>query len=453
MNIKKVLVSMLFLLVLVLAACGSGDDNGKGNDSNGGNNNGNNEVSENDGDDEVVTINYYTWEGDESAEFIEERIKNFEAENPNIKVDYKALVNSNDSVEYYKKLDIQTGTGQPIDVVAFSHVDFLIERAARGVLAPIDDFLAEDSIDPADEFFIHPEYDGKTYGVQDASQPWLVALNKDALDEAGLDVPEWGWTWDDFKEYAEKLTKDDQYGAYFHTWGEYASFPAYSELPHPYLTEDEKPVFGDESFKDYFNLRRDLEEAGYTKTFQDTVAGKLHYATEYFNGEAAMLPVGSFFLVQIMDEEKYPHDFQTVFAPLPRSSEDVEVGSSYTGGHYLAVGESSEHKEESYKFALYMAQQTETLRDFPGSRNVDEDKVMDLIVGDYGELIDRESLTNTIYNENIYIPYNPSYSTGYSSQLKSVLEDGFSEFMLDGITAEEAQDSMIEESQRIIDQN
>lgn len=446
MSIKKIAVSVFLIFILVLSACSSGDDNTKDKEK------GDNGTSGDDKD-EIVTINYYTWEGDESANFIEERIKNFEDENPNIKVDYKALVNSNDTVEYYKKLDIQTGTGQPIDVVAFSHVDFLIERAARGVLAPIDELLEADSIDSKEDFFIDPEYDGKTYGIQDASQPWLVALNKDALDKAGLPVPEWGWTWDDFKEYSEKLTDGDQYGAYFHTWGEYASFPAYSELAHPYLTADEEPVFDDDSFKQYFDLRREMEESGSTKTFQDTVAGDLHYATEYFNGEAAMLPVATFFLVQIMDEEKYPHDFQTVFAPLPRSSEDVEVGSSYTGGHYLAVGESSEHKEESYKFALYMSQQTETLSDFPGSKDVDEEKVMDIIVGDHEDLIDRESLMNTIYDESIYIPYEPSYSTGYSSQLKGVLEDGFSLFMLDGVSVEEAQDFMIEEANRIIKQN
>src|SRR5690625_235632 len=442
MNIKKMLAGVSLLLILVLAACSSGNNNDTSSNKNDGDN-----------DDDVVTISYYTWEGEASEDLINEKIKNFEAENPGIKVDYKALVKGNDAVEYNKKLDIQTGTGQPIDVVAFSHVDFLIERAARGVLAPLDEYFEAESIDPEEEFFIDPSYDGHNYGIQDATQPWFVAIDKDALDEAGLPVPEWGWTWDDFSDYAEQLTTDEMHGAYFHTWGEFANFPAYSELPHPYLNEDEEAIFEDDIFTDFFTLRRDMEEKGFTKTFQDTVAADLHYATEFFNEEAAMLPIGSFFLEQILNEEKYPHEFQTVFAPLPRSSEDVEVGSSYTGGHYLAVGESSEHKEESFKFALYMAQQTEVLKDIPGSKNVDEDEVLDQIIGDSEELIDKDSLTHTVYDDSVYIPYKPSYSTGYASQLKSVLEDGFSLFMLDGVSAEEAKESMMQEAERIISQN
>jgi len=442
MNIKRIVASTFLLFLLMLAACSSG------------NNNNNNQSSGNDNNsDEQVTINYYTWEGAESADFINEKIENFEEENPNIKVEYKSLVEGNDTVEYNKKLDIQTGTGQPIDVVAFSHVDFLTERAARGVLAPLDEYLDAESIDPEEEFFINPTHEGKTYGIQDESQPWFVAINKDALDEAGLSIPEWGWTWDDFSDYAEQLTTDDQYGAYFHTWGEYANFPAYSELPHPYLDEDEQPVFDDDLFADFFMLRRDMEEAGSTKTFQDAVAADLHYATEFFNEDAAMLPVGSFFLEQILMTEKYPHDFQTVIAPLPRSSEDVEVGATYTGGHYLAVGDTSEHKEESFKFALYMSQQTDSLKDFPGSINVDEEDVLDKVVGDNEDLIDKESLKNTVYDENVYIPYEPSYSASYSTQLKDVLEDGFSLFMLDKVSPEEAQEAMVEDAERIKEQN
>ena len=51
----------------------------------------------------------------------------------------------------------------------------------------------------------------------------LVLINKDMLDAAGLDVPSLDWTWDDYREYAEKLTSgsgaDTKYGSYFHSWG------------------------------------------------------------------------------------------------------------------------------------------------------------------------------------------------------------------------------------------
>jgi multiple sugar transport system substrate-binding protein len=435
MKMKKTLLSMTLIGSVLLSACSAGTE----------------KVDQKTAKkDEKVTINYYTWESGPTAEVVEKKIANFEKENPNIDVKYEPLVTNNNSLEYYKKLDIKMGTGQPIDVVAFSHVDFLVERATRGVLAPLDKFLKADSINPDEEFYSVPKYEDKTFGIQDTSQPWLVALNKKALDEVGLPVPTWGWTWDDFREYAEKLTKGKQYGAYFHTWGEYDNFLAYSELPHPYLTKDQKPVFNDPSFKYFFELRRNMENDGSMKKFKDVIAAQLHYATEFLNGEAAMLPTAAFFVNLVKDKEKYPHDFQTVFAPLPQSSKDTKVGASNVGGHYLAVGESSEHKKEAYKFALYMAQQTDVISDIPGYKNVDKDAVIDKMIGEDGNLVDKESLVNSVFDNRSYITYDTSYTTGYASQLKKVLEDGFSKFMLDGISAEDAQKWMVEQGNDII---
>jgi multiple sugar transport system substrate-binding protein len=329
----------------------------------------------------------------------------------------------------------------------------LAERAARGVIAPLDSFLKADSINPDKEFYIVPRLKNKIYGIQDISQPWMVAINKKALDEAGLPIPTYGWTWDDFRDYAKKLTKGKQYGAYFHIWGEYDNFIAYSELPHPYLTKDQKPVFNDKSFQYFFDLRRSMENDGSVKKFKDITAAKLNYATEFFNGEAAMLPTASFFVNLTKDQTKYPHNFQTVFAPLPQSSKDTKIGASDVGGHYLAVGNSSKHKKEAYKFALYMAQQTDVVSDFPGSKNVDKNAVVDKMIGDSKNLIDKDSLVSTVYDKRVYIPYNPSYSTAYASQLKKVLEDGFSKFMLDGTSAQDAQKWMVDQANNIISQS
>lgn len=402
---------------------------------------------------EEVTIKYYSWEDGVAEEKTLEKIANFEQQFPHIKVEYVKLVTNANSTDFYQKLDIMAGTGDAIDVVAFSHVDFLIERAARGILTPINEYLEADGINPENEFFINPIYEGNVYGIQDLAQPWLVAINKQALDAAQLEVPTWGWTWDDFHQYAQKMTTEGQYGTYFHTWGEYASFPAYNELPHPYLKADETPVFGEQVFADYFDMRRAMEDSKSVKAFSDVIASKLHYASEYLSGEAAMVPAGSFLIGMIKDKEKYPHDFQTVFAPLPRSSENAEIGSSYVGGHYNAIGTNSKHKQESYEFIKFLAQQTDVITDFPGSKNVDASLVISSMVGGFEDLIDVDSLKNTVYDSRVNIPYDPTFSTAYSSQLKKVLEDGLSMFLLDKTSAADAQAWMIEEANKIIEQS
>ncbi len=448
------------LLTVLLAACGGGNSGKDGNSSGNGSNKGSNNQSEASAkpSDEQVTIKYYTFANGTVWDQINEIAKNFENENSNIKVETIQLVDNGSSTDFYKKLDIMSATGDPIDIIQFSHVDFIIERAARGVLAPLNDYLKADNIDPEKQFYVNPVFEGNVYGIQDIASPWLIAINKDALDEAQLPVPQWGWTWDEFREYAKKMSKgegkDKRYGAYFHTWGEYVNFPAYSELPHPYLTADKKPVFDHESYKQFFEMRRAMEQEDKSvKELAEIVGAKLHYATEFLTGQAAMVPTATFFMGMISDTEKYPHDFQTVFAPLPRSSESAETGSSYIGGNYLSVGATSKHKEESYKFISYMAQQMEVVRDFPGFRDADAEKITDALIGDKGNLIDKESLIATVFDERVKNFYDATYTTEYASQMKKIIEDGFSTFILDKLSIEDAQKQMMTEAQKLIDQS
>ncbi len=57
-------------------------------------------------------------------------------------------------------------------------------------------------------------WDGKTYAVPKDVDTIALWYNKTMFDEAGLFYPDDTWTWDDFYDAAEKLTKDDgsQYG-------------------------------------------------------------------------------------------------------------------------------------------------------------------------------------------------------------------------------------------------
>ncbi|KRF43667.1 ABC transporter substrate-binding protein [Paenibacillus sp. Soil787] len=405
-----------------------------------------------------VTIKYYNWATGPSIEQINQIIGNFEKKNPNIHVENVQLVNNGNTLDFYKKLDLMAASGESIDVTDFSNVDFVTERAARGVLEPLDEYLKKDNINADNTYFMTPKYDGKVYGLENSSQLWLVAINKDALDAAKLPVPTWGWTWDDFREYAKKMTKGSgdtkQYGAFFHTWGEYANMTAYTELPNPYLKKDQTPVFGDESFKNFFNLRRAMEKDDQSvKLYSDIIGGKLRYDSEFLGGKAAMIPTANFVLNLIKDKTKFPHTFKTVFAPMPVSSKNVEVGTSNLGGGFVSVGKSSKYKKESYEFAKYLTQQLDLIRDLPGLKDVDKDKVLKALVGDKTDLIDVNSLSATLFDKRIKSVYDPSYSTSYSSQLKPVLENGLSKFLLDNLTPEVAQKQMIDDANKIIQQN
>ncbi|NOU75215.1 hypothetical protein GC098_28150 [Paenibacillus sp. LMG 31458] len=95
----------------------------------------------------------------------------------------------------------------------------------------------------------------------------------------------------------------------------------------------------------------------------------------------------------------------------------------------------------------------DVIRDLPGLKSADKDKVIKALVGDKADLIDVDSLSATMFDKRIKSVYDPNYSTPYSSQLKPVLENGLSTFLLDKLTPEAAQKQMIDEANKIIQQN
>ncbi|MFD1907960.1 extracellular solute-binding protein [Paenibacillus rhizoplanae] len=57
---------------------------------------------------------------------------------------------------------------------------------------------------PEDEYSKLLKLEDKVYGILPSSTQWLTVFNKDHLEAAGLSLPEMGWTWDDFRDYAKK---------------------------------------------------------------------------------------------------------------------------------------------------------------------------------------------------------------------------------------------------------
>lgn len=106
----------------------------------------------------------------------------------------------------------------------------------------MNEFYDKEGLKPEDEYYVNPKVGDKYYGMQMTAGYQFVLLNKDALDEAGLPVPTYGWTWDDFRDYAKKLTKgegvDKRYGTYFHTWELYMNALTQTVMKDPFRYDD-----------------------------------------------------------------------------------------------------------------------------------------------------------------------------------------------------------------------
>ncbi|MBW5445707.1 extracellular solute-binding protein [Cohnella sp. CFH 77786] len=404
-----------------------------------------------------VTLKFYHPYNDADASGMEQVIAGFERQNPDIRVEMVPLVPGN-SVESLVKLDVALASGEQADIVFMPSVEETMARAALGVLAPLDDLYAAAGIRPEEEYYLNPKYDGKYYGVMNTTTNWMVLLNEDALKEAGLTAPTFGWTWDDFRDYAKKMTKGEgpnkRYGTYFHNWGEYANMIVFTDRKNPFLTEELKPQFDDPSYKPFFEMRRAMESEDHSaKPYADVIGAKLNYRTEFFTGKAAMLITANFALTSVGDQKNYPHAFKTVVAPLPRSSPNVEPGLTHIGGTYLAIPAESKHREQAFKFIRYATTDNKDRIWLSGWKKADSNALVDRIYGQDAALLDLASLKSTLYDERVRTSVSPDIAVPYANQLKKVLEDGFSKFILDNITVEEAQKRMMEEADKIIKQN
>lgn len=153
-----------------------------------------------------VTITYMHPFPNETNLLIEETIRRFEAENPGVTVE-NIQVSWN---EFWDKLAVMMAGGVGPDVLHMVG-GYSNSFMAQGLFADLTPFMERDAVEASDYWanFDLLSYDGKQYGLPYDTSIGLVFYNRPLLDQAGLAYPWDGWTWEDFRDYAKKLTRRD----------------------------------------------------------------------------------------------------------------------------------------------------------------------------------------------------------------------------------------------------
>ncbi|MGG3281605.1 ABC transporter substrate-binding protein [Paenibacillus solani] len=410
---------------------------------------------------EVTTIKYYNWDNEAQQAGTDAMLQEFMDQNPEIKVEHVVLV-PGDSVEMLKKLDFLISSGETIDVIQFPSLGGVLERAERGALAPLNELYEKESLVPEDEYFVNPKLSDKYYGMQYTKSTNYVMLNKDALDEAGLEVPKYGWTWDDYRDYANKMTKgegvDKRYGTYFHTWELYMNAPAQTMMKDPFVYEDGTTILSDPTYKYFFQLRKDMEEKDKSaKPYSDVLAAKLNYRTEFFNEEAAMILTGNFTIADPGNTEQYPHEFKTAFAPVPVPPAGWEPkeyeGKYFTSGNMLAMGANSANKDASFKLMRFMTTADSDNRlEFSGYKKANNEDLLTKLVAGKEDMYDMDSLKYTLFSDEIQYLDAAKVMIASTAELTKIIDDGFAKYMLSNEPIDEVQKWMVDEATKIINE-
>ena len=164
---------------------------------------------------------------DNCYQMIDQVIKEFEKEYPNVTIKYESGVMKDDYSEWLSQKALK---GDLPDVFMVLPEDFSIFSSV-GMLKNLDSYTKIDKAFKKSNYY-EGSYDAGTYkGTQYAlpyeSVPTLMLVNKTLLKKEHIKMPGNHWTWDDFYKICQKVTKDtdgdgrlDQFGVYNYKWND-----------------------------------------------------------------------------------------------------------------------------------------------------------------------------------------------------------------------------------------
>lgn len=383
---------------------------------------------------ETVTINFYTWEKSGYTEQQNNIKKAFEEKNKNIKINYVYPTDNNNN-DYIQKMNTTLMSGNnDVDIFGSATEQQIVNWSNAGLMVPLDSYFQKQGVKYEDVYIYPLTVKGKMYTISTLETAWFVMLNKTLLDKAGLPVPPLNWTWDDYREYAKKLTSGSGaskvYGSYMHTWVDYNKMGIYSENNTNLLYDKSGKLLVDQPmFKNWMEYKYNLENVDKSQIpYAQAKSMNLAYRSLFFNGQAAMIPTGTWMIGEIKNVAKYPHNFETVFAPLPKFENGIE-GQTFVSRHSFGISSKSKHKDEAYKFLSFYAENRSKiapLTGFTSAKDQDRSKMTDQIIGADTKYYDVKSLKNVINNPKFkanFIQNGDDYSKVETQVLDIVNEE------------------------------
>jgi multiple sugar transport system substrate-binding protein len=359
-----------------------------------------------------VTIKFHT-HGTEAQYNWKATIDAFQKKYPDIKVDLVTLSEKGDSQEATQKLDLAAASGEQMDVLMFSDPAAYAARVGLGMVEPLDAMIAKEGYKVSEEYKVDTILNGKYYALPGKFNPWYVLLNKDHLTEAGLQVPK-DWTWDEFMDYAKKLTKGEgankRYGTFFHGpqgggWMEFMKLTMANRADNTeFLKADGTSNLDDPMFKKTLEIRVKMEKEDKSSTpYADLLSQKLHYRTQFFNQAASMILIGSWMNSELGGTDQNALNFHVAVAPYPKNAPSDPSGFTPVTTDYMAVAAKSKYKDQAYTFIRWYTTEGLTTqgRNVPSWSKVkaeDLTKIVDAILSGTKkpENVDKASLVSVL---------------------------------------------------------
>ncbi|KLT18077.1 ABC transporter substrate-binding protein [Neobacillus vireti] len=323
MKLVKSILSVAIASGLLLAGCSSSSGNG-GSDKTA---------------DGKVKIRFATWDVGDDVKLQQGLIDKFNETHKDINVVLEAY-----GSDYDTKITAGMGAKDAPDVMyMWNYPQY------KDALEPLDSYIEKEGAEYKDNFYEtlwnYNSVDEKVLGLPVGYTTHVVYYNKALFDQAGVEYPKAGWTWEDLQATAKKLTnketkvtgfafsgKPDPYDFEMYLWGNNAA----------YVDKNGKLKGNLDSKKsvDVFEMFQKMEKSGIAITSEGSGD------TEMKSGKVAMFVYGAWGLTPLKEAGI---DYGVVELPKFKDGKSVSILSS-SG---ISVSKDSKHKKEAFEFIKF----------------------------------------------------------------------------------------------------
>ena len=374
----------------------------------------------------------------------------FEAANPGVKIEMVDLGGSDYQTVLATEL---TGSGSDFDIVMVKDVPGYTTLVNKGVLEPLDDYIAANNVDLSQYGGITDQIriDGKLYQLPFRSDFWVLFYNKDIFDAAGVAYPDNDMTFAEYDQLARSVTNttpgSEVYGAHYHTWRSAVQL-------FGILDGKNSIVDGTYDFlQPYYEMVLNQQNDGVCQDYATLKTSSLHYSGAFAQGNIAMMNMGSWFIPTLIDKletgeygeevanwglAKYPH------------AEGVEAGSTLATITCLGIPTTAPNKDLAWEFVNFVCgpEGAEIIAETGTIPAIKTDAVVEAISGIDGFPADDNS-AEALRTANTYLEM-PVHAK--SSEIEVTLNESHDAVMTEDMTIEEGIAAMNKGIQAILAQ-
>lgn len=237
----------------------------------------------------------------------------FTAANPNIKIELKEY----DAGEYNTLLTADLAAGAGPDIITQKEVKYTPVFVQGNQLLDVSDVALPDGIGGTGSY----QVDGVQYAIPYRMDSWVIFYNKELFKAAGVAEPNGSWTWDDYATTAKavadglKASGSQAFGAYQHGWQSTVQGFANAQSPGADILSGNY-----DHLKPYYERVLKLQDEGAQVDFNTRQANQLTYQGEFGKQNAAMLPMGTWYVATLLAQQKSgdADTFEWGMAPAPQ---------------------------------------------------------------------------------------------------------------------------------------